>query len=66
MSAGVTRLPVQHKNHPRCPTCNAALPTFDGVTVLLPNDLESKVLCVMFQVKCACGAEWVLKKDANP
>jgi hypothetical protein len=62
--SGVTRLPVQHRHHPRCVKCGRDAPTFDGVHVnLSTNDLAGWDLVAMtYHVVCPCGAEWNLKK----
>lgn len=62
--AKVTRLPVQHRNAPHCPTCKASLPAFDGLSLNLSASSlgDSKLTAVTLHVTCKCGAQWDLKK----
>lgn len=64
--ADVTRLPTQHRDHPRCPACDGALPTLDGMTIvmpLVPETHEVRLLYTVFEVRCPCGAAWQMRKD---
>lgn len=68
MAKKIVRLPTQHKTLPHCPSCNRSLPTFDGVTVLLPvleHPIEVVSCVLRIRVRCECGAEWILQKGSN-
>jgi hypothetical protein len=60
----VTRLPVQHKQLPHCPSCNRQLPSFKGAVSITQEEAEV-LLAVTFRVRCACGLEWDLTRTAR-
>jgi hypothetical protein len=64
-SAPVTRLPVQHRRAPHCPSCKAPLPTFDGMSLTLMGETDVELLAITFHVRCKCGSVWDLKKGAK-
>jgi hypothetical protein len=62
----VTRLPVQHKQSPHCPSCKADLPNLNSMSVIMgPENGDFEVLALMFHIRCACGARWDLRKDVK-
>lgn len=61
-----TRLPVQHRRAPHCPTCKADLPTYDDLVIILPAIGDGPVMekvVVSIHVVCACGTRLVLQKE---
>ena len=65
--AKITRLPVQHPQHPHCTVCKAPLPALDGLTIWVgPEGLgDVEVLLATFRLRCKCGAEWDLTKKVK-
>jgi hypothetical protein len=65
--SNVTRLPVQHPQYPRCPKCQAKLPTFNRAMITVgPDELEGcELLSLTYRVRCACRSEWNLTKNAS-
>lgn len=63
----VTRLPVQHRNHPRCDECQLPLPTLNGFRLELDADQMANVdiLTITFRVRCKCGKIWDLTKTVK-
>jgi len=63
----VTRLPKQHPNKPHCATCDKQLPTFNSMQLSFSEEElgATEVLTITFRVRCVCGAEWDMKKDAK-
>ena len=64
MTKDVQRLPVQHRNHPRCTECERDLPTFDNVAFMLPGDDRVVLIAVTFHIVCECGRRWDVRKDS--
>jgi hypothetical protein len=58
-----TRLPVQHKHKPHCPNCEADIPGFEDVQLLMVPECE--LLSVTFQVRCKCGSIWNLTRTVK-
>jgi hypothetical protein len=60
----VTRLPVEHRNYPRCAKCGRGAPTFDDVAVNVPaHDLgDWQIEGMTYHILCPCGAKWDLRK----
>lgn len=63
----VTRLPVQHRNYPRCAQCGRDAPTFDGVAInVSAHDLgDWQIEGVTYHTRCPCGAPWDFKKGCK-
>lgn len=63
--SGVTRIPVQHPQAPHCAKCKAPLPNLNSLCVTLglePGEFE--VVSMTIRIRCKCGAEWNLTKQA--
>jgi hypothetical protein len=67
MKPKVKRLPVQHRNHPHCESCDRPLPTFDftDLTISLVDMGGTALQGVTFHIRCACGEPWDLRKEVK-
>ena len=60
-----TRLPVQHKKKPHCPSCGIDLPTFESAVMMDAEESECELLKVIFLIRCSCGSVWNIEKTVK-
>lgn len=63
----VRRLPVQHPQHPHCPACGAALPTYNTAMITFSDEdaHKAKLVGITWHVVCTCGRRVDLGKMAK-
>jgi transposase-like protein len=63
--SNVIRLPVQHKQRPRCPGCDREITLDEQLTVAAAGFEHLKLLSVTFALECECGQRIALRKTVK-